>query len=117
MDGQYIIIRYLPVGTNYYIKETTEWDGFTTSIKHTSPTAINGEIVGSETSEVSNNEIQGEIKTESLSTYESVLFINKHNVVIDTAVHLDYLPYIILFAIVGTGVIIAASDKRREADE
>ena len=46
-----------------------------------------------------------------------IIFTNTKTATIDTAVHLDYLPYIILFAIVGTGVIIAASDKRREADE
>ncbi len=117
-DGQYIIVRYLPLGTNYRIEEVTQWEGFTTSIERTSPKDNEkGEIVGVTTETISGNIITGQIITESLSQYESVLFINKHNVVIDTAVHLDYLPYIILFAIVGTGVIIAASDKRREADE
>ena len=117
-DGQYIIVRYLPLRTNYRIEEDTKWEGFTTSIERTSPEDNEkGEIVGVTTETISGKIITGQIITESLSEYESVLFINKHNVVIDTAVHLDYLPYIILFSIVGTGVILASADHRRRRED
>ncbi|MBO5256745.1 MAG: hypothetical protein J6C42_04500 [Clostridia bacterium] len=47
----------------------------------------------------------------------TVLYTNHKEADIDTAVTLDILPYIILFSIVGTGVILASADHRRKADE
>ncbi len=47
----------------------------------------------------------------------TVLYTNHKEADIDTAVTLDILPYIILFSIVGTGVILASADHRRRTDE
>ena len=47
----------------------------------------------------------------------TITFTNDKTATIDTAVTLDILPYIILFSIVGTGVILASADHRRRTDE
>lgn len=46
-----------------------------------------------------------------------VTFTNTYNATIDTGILLDSFPYIILFAVVGTGVILTASEKRRTFDD
>lgn len=104
-DGEYIIVKYLPVGTNYTINESDD-DQFTEYYSINGNPKVEGKNV--------TGTITHTLKDESM---ESVLFINKHNVVIDTAVTLDILPYIILFAIVGTGVILTSCDKRRRTDD
>ncbi len=48
---------------------------------------------------------------------KTITFTNDKTATIDTAVTLDYLPYIILFSIVGTGVILASVDHRRRRED
>ncbi len=99
--GESITIDDIPIGATLVVTEKPE--GYVVYIN--------------DTNRENNPDDDGAIEHEVKAGDNEILYTNYKEADIDTAVHLDYLPYIILFAIVGTGVIIAASDKRREADE
>ena len=99
--GESITIDDIPIGATLVVTEKPE--GYVVYIN--------------DTNRENNPDDDGAIEHEVKAGDNEILYTNYKEADIDTAVTLDYLPYIILFAIVGTGVIIAASDKRREADE
>lgn len=74
----------------------------------------------SETKYVGSDNVVSIVHDENVFTVDEniyVVYTNHYEADIDTAVTLDILPYIILFSIVGTGVILASADHRRKADE
>ncbi len=94
-------------------------EGYTVTISELDAEGYDTTIVWDEITETYNEDADIRSLTTGRITESGgeVLFTNDKTAIIDTAVTLDYLPYIILFSIVGTGIILTSADKRRRTDE
>ncbi len=97
-----VTIQNVPIGSTIYIREC-EYDPYEVTVSGATEEKID-EVVWYKAEVSSENGI-------------SIVVTNTYNATIDTGILLDSFPYIILFAVVGTGVILTASEKRRTFDD
>lgn len=97
-----VIIQNVPIGSTIYIREC-DYDPYDVTVSDATKETID-EVVWYKADVSSEGGI-------------SIVVTNTYNATIDTGILLDSFPYIILFAVVGTGVILTASEKRRTFDD
>ncbi len=105
-DGETNTILNILYGTEVIVTETSV-EGYETTVQYW------GENTPTQTNSVNDNEVV----VDGIADNMHFIFTNDKTVVIDTAVHLDYLPYILILTAVIPTMALAVSRKRRRRED
>lgn len=103
-DGDSFEICNLPAGVTYTVSETADTN-YDTKINGTASTAADGKHTKTGTIAVSTSE-----------SVNTVSYVNTRNGDVDTGVSLDSLPYLLMLAVAGAGLVLMIARKRRVQD-
>lgn len=103
-NDQSFEICNLPAGVTYTVSETEDTN-YTTTINSTASTAANGK-----------HSTNGTITVTTSESVNTVSYVNTRTGDVDTGVSLDSLPYLLMLAVAGAGLVLMIARKRRVQD-
>ena len=107
--GESVTLTGIPYGASYTVTETTK-NGY--AAKNTLTEKFNGGAIDGEAKTNESN-----TRTDTLDhTTEELVFTNTNQQPIETGVSLDTLPYVLVLALAGAGLVLMIARKRRVQD-
>ena len=107
--GESVTLTEIPYGASYTVTETTK-SGY--AAKNTLTEKFNGGAIDGEAKTNESN-----TRTDTLDhTTEELVFTNTNQQPIETGVSLDTLPYVLVLALAGAGLVLMIARKRRVQD-
>ena len=107
-NGESFEICNLPAGVTYTVSETADTN-YTTKINGTASTASDGKHSTSGTIAVTTS-------ANGTTSVNTVSYVNTRTGTVDTGVSLDSLPYLLMLAVAGAGLVLMIARKRRVQD-
>lgn len=109
--GASVTFKNVPYGTDYTVKETTPYSSVSNALKEYKKGATDA------TNTKNSAEGKGDECSDKVDfATEEVTFTNTNEQPIETGVSLDTLPYVLVLALAGAGLVLMIARKRRVQD-
>lgn len=109
--GASVTFKNVPYGTDYTVKETTPYSSVSNALKEYKKDATDA------TNTKNSAEGKGDECSDKVDfATEEVTFTNTNEQPIETGVSLDTLPYVLVLALAGAGLVMMIARKRRVQD-